>query len=75
MERIGVDGKDIRIIANLYWYRKAVIRIDNVLSPFLLYKELFDKAVFCRHTFSMYIQNLSLENLINWKVLSLTLII
>ena len=34
LERIGIDGKDIRIIANLYWYQKAAIRIDNELSPF-----------------------------------------
>ena len=34
LERIGVDGKDIRIIANLYWHQKAAIRIDDELSPF-----------------------------------------
>ena len=34
LERIGIDGKDIRIIANLYWHQKAAIRIDNELSPF-----------------------------------------
>ena len=34
LEKIGVDGKDIRIIANLYWYQKAAIRIDDELSPF-----------------------------------------
>ena len=34
LEKIGIDGKDIRIIANLYWHQKAVIRVDNDLSPF-----------------------------------------
>ena len=34
LERIGMDGKDIRIIANLYWHQRAVIRIDNELSPY-----------------------------------------
>ena len=34
LERIGIDGKDIRIIANLYWHQKAAIRINNELSPF-----------------------------------------
>ena len=34
LERIGVDGKDIRIIANLYWHQKAAIKIDDELSPF-----------------------------------------
>ena len=34
LEKIGVDGRDIRIIANLYWHQKAAIRIQNQLSPF-----------------------------------------
>ena len=34
LEKIGVDGKDIRIITNLYWYQKAAIKIENELSPF-----------------------------------------
>ena len=34
LEKIGVDGRDIRVIANLYWHQKAAIRINNELSPF-----------------------------------------
>ena len=34
LEKIGIDGKDIRVIANLYWHQKAAIRIQNELSPF-----------------------------------------
>ena len=34
LEKIGIDGKDIRIIANLYWHQKAAIRIEDELSPF-----------------------------------------
>ena len=34
LEKIGIDGKDIRIIANLYWHQKAAIRIQDELSPF-----------------------------------------
>ena len=34
LEKIGVDGRDIRVIANLYWHQKAAIRIQNELSPF-----------------------------------------
>ena len=34
LEKIGIDGKDIRIITNLYWHQKAAIRIQNELSPF-----------------------------------------
>ena len=29
-----IDGRDIRVIANLYWHQKAEIRIQNELSPF-----------------------------------------
>ena len=34
LERIGVDGKDIRIIIELYWHQKAAIRLQDELSPF-----------------------------------------
>ena len=34
LEKIGIDGRDIRVIANLYWHQKAAIRIQNELSPF-----------------------------------------
>ena len=34
LEKIGIDGRDIRVIANLYWHQKASIRIQNELSPF-----------------------------------------
>ena len=34
LEKIGLDGKDIRMIANLYWHQKAAIKIQNELSPF-----------------------------------------
>ena len=33
LEKIGIDGKDIRVIANLYWHQKAAIRVQNSLSP------------------------------------------
>ena len=29
LEKIGIDGRDIRVIANLYWHQKATIRIQN----------------------------------------------
>ena len=34
LERTGVDGKDIRLITNLYWHQKAAIRIQGALSPY-----------------------------------------
>lgn len=34
LEKIGVDGKDIRLITNLYWHQKAAIRIKGELTPY-----------------------------------------
>ena len=34
LEKIGVDGKDIRIITELYWHQKAAIRLQDELSPY-----------------------------------------
>ncbi|GFR58542.1 retrovirus-related Pol polyprotein LINE-1 [Elysia marginata] len=34
LEKIGIDGKDIRIIAHLYWYQKAAIRSGCDISDF-----------------------------------------
>ena len=31
---IGIDGKDLRIITNLYWEQTAAVRIDGETSPF-----------------------------------------
>jgi hypothetical protein len=34
MNRINIDGKDLRIIKNLYWEQTAAVRIDNEIGPF-----------------------------------------
>ena len=51
LEKIGVDGKDIRVIANLYCHQKAAIRIQNQLSPFTPIQRGSGKAVFSRRIF------------------------
>jgi len=35
LEKKGYDGKDIRIITNLYWHQKVAIRIQDQLSPLI----------------------------------------
>ena len=35
LEKIGIDGRDIRVITNLYWHQKAAIRIQDQLSPLI----------------------------------------
>ena len=32
LARTGIDGKDIRIITELYWSQKAAIRVDQEMS-------------------------------------------
>ena len=34
LDLIGIDGKDIRIISNLYWHQKAAIRVEEDLSEY-----------------------------------------
>ena len=34
LEGIGIDGKDVRIITNLYWNQKAAIRLSGVTSEY-----------------------------------------
>ena len=29
LKQIGLDSKDIRVIANLYWLQQAAIHVDN----------------------------------------------
>ena len=45
LERLEIDGKDLRIIKNLYWNQKVVVKIDDVL------REMFDKVVRCHQIF------------------------
>ena len=34
LQQIGLDGKDIRIITNLYWHQQAAIRVENDVSDY-----------------------------------------
>ena len=31
---IGLEGKDVRVIANLYWHQQAAIRVENDISDY-----------------------------------------
>ena len=35
LQSINVDGKDIRLITNLYWNQQAAVNIDNNLTPWI----------------------------------------
>ena len=34
LQEIGLDGKDIRVITNLYWHQKAAMRVDKDISEY-----------------------------------------
>ena len=34
LRKLDIDGKDLRVIGNLYWDQKAAVRIDSELSDF-----------------------------------------
>ena len=34
LEKAGIDGKDIRLITNLYWHQKAAIKIQGEVSTY-----------------------------------------
>ena len=46
LSAIGIDGKDLRIIAKMYWEQKGIVRIEGgVTSEFKIEKGV-DKAVY-----------------------------
>ena len=55
LERIGIDGRDIRVIANLYWHQKAAIRIQDELSHFTsIHRGVRQGCVFSPCLFNIY---------------------
>ena len=68
LERIGIDGRDIRVIANFFWHQKAAIRIQDELSPFTsIQRGGSVKGVFSPLIYSIYIQSLYSESQITLK--------
>ena len=60
LEKAGIDGKDIRIIIELYWNQKAAIRVDQELSDPAEIKR--DRGVCYHHTYLTFTQNSYLDN-------------
>ena len=55
LKAMTFDGKDIRLIANLYWGQAAVVRTTKRgTQEILLLNGESDKAVCCHHIFSIY---------------------
>ena len=49
LEKVGIDGKDIRLITNLYWHQAVKCQ------PILISREDFAKAAYYPHIYSIYI--------------------
>ena len=55
LERIGVDGKDLRMIENLYWNQKAAVKIDEMQSEWVEVKRgVRQGCVLSPDLFSLY---------------------
>ena len=61
LERTGIDGKDVRIICELYWHQKATIRIDQAISKSTETKRGVRQGCILYPRLSKFLQNLFLE--------------
>ena len=39
LDSLDIDGKDLRVVRNIYWEQTAAIKIDNEISPFIKVKK------------------------------------
>ena len=62
LQRIGLDGKDLRLITNLYWEQKAIIEIENNKSNwFEIKRGVRQGCVGSPDLFSFYGENIMRE--------------
>ena len=55
LQNLNLDGKDVRIINNLYWSQQAAVNIDNNLTPWIEIKRgVRQGCVMSPHLFSIY---------------------
>ena len=63
LKKLDIAGKDLRLIKNVYWNKKAYIRTDEGLAPEMsLRKGVMQGCVFPL-VFSIYTQKISLDPL------------
>ena len=63
LARTGIDGKDIRIITELYWNQKAAIRVDQELSePASIQRGVRQGCVLSPYLFNIYTEYIFRES-------------
>jgi len=66
LEGLNIDGKDLRVIRNIYWEQTAAVRVDNEISDYQHIKRgVRQGCVLSPDLFSIYSENImrNIENL------------
>ena len=58
---IGINGKDLKLIVNLYWTQRTSIRLEKNLSDEIRIKRGVRQDVCCHHASLTYTQRPSLD--------------
>ena len=62
LDLLDIDGKDLRIVRNIYWEQTAAIKIDNEISPFIKVKRgARQGCVSSPDLFNLYSENILRE--------------
>ena len=66
LEDLQIDGKDLRLVKNIYWKQQAAIRVDNEVSQYQPIKRgVRQGCVMSPDLFSLYSENIfrNIENM------------
>ena len=59
LQEIGIDGKDIRLIRNIYWEQTASIRCENSYSPYIeIRRGVRQGCILSPSLFNIYTENI-----------------
>ena len=59
LESLDIDGKDLRVVRNIYWEQTATIKIENEISPSIkVNRRVRQGCVFSPDLFNLYSENI-----------------